>query len=235
MINNMNFNLGHMQENVEDSIKMMRRAGRKSVLAYVGLLGMAYDFTVKDSGTWFAKAEARGERMEKEMFDNVSTWQEQIQKQMPKQVNDVTDEITDVVEKLQAGLQKFLRTNPVTEAVQQIEVKTTQAVEELHAEAMKSSEKAATTAKKAIKQGAKQVEATAQDVVAAIDNLDLPFEDYNKMVWNQIVAKVDTLNLDELQKIHDFEIATRKRPSILKAVEERLNAEAEPEMEPVMA
>ncbi|MFN8444129.1 MAG: hypothetical protein U0175_25325 [Caldilineaceae bacterium] len=235
MINNMNFNLGHMQENVEDSIKMMRRVGRKSVLAYVGLMGMAYDFTVKDSGGWFAKAEARGERMEKEMLDNVSTWQEQLQKQMPKQVNEVTDEITDVVEKLQAGLQKFLRTNPATEAVQQIEVKATQAVEELRAEAKKSSEKAATTAKKAIKQGAKQVEATAQDVVDAIDKLDLPFEDYDKMVWNQIVAKVDTLNREELQKVHDFEFATRKRPSILKAVEERMKPEAEPEMEPVMA
>ena len=81
MINNMNMDLGHMQENVEDGIKMMRRVGRKSVLAYVGLLGMAYDITVKDSATWFAKAEARGERMEKEVIDNVTAWQEQLQKQ----------------------------------------------------------------------------------------------------------------------------------------------------------
>lgn len=235
MINNMNMDLGHMQENVEDGIKMMRRVGRKSVLAYVGLLGMAYDITVKDSATWFAKAEARGERMEKEVIDNVTAWQEQLQKQMPKQVNEVTEDISEVVEKLQTGLQKFLRTNPATEAVQQIEVKATQAVEELQAEVKKSSEKAATTAKKAIKQSAKQVEATAQEVVAAIEKLDLPFEDYDKMLWNQIVAKVETMDSDQLQKVREFELATRNRPSILKAVDERMKPEAEPEMEPVMA
>ena len=230
MINNMHINLGNVQENVEDGIKMVRRVGRKSVLAYVGLLGMAYDFTVKDSPDWFAKAEKRGERMEKEVMESVTTWQEELQKQMPKQVSDVTDEINDVVEKLQAGLQKFLRTNPASEAAQQIEVKAVQAVEDLRAEAKKSTEKAATVAKKVIKQGAQQVESTAQEVVSALEKLDLPFEDYDKLLWNQIVAKVDTLDHEELLKVQEFELATRKRPSILKAIEERLNPKVEPEV-----
>ena len=77
MTTNTTLDLSNVQERVEDTIKSVRTLSRKSAMAYVGLLGMAYDFTMKDSPKWFAKAEKRGERIEKDVTVRMTKLQKQ--------------------------------------------------------------------------------------------------------------------------------------------------------------
>lgn len=220
MTTNSTLNLSHLQETVEDSIKNVRRIGRKSVMAYVGLWGLAYDVTIKDRTHWLAKAEKRGERIEKDMTKRVTTLRHDVE----QRVNEMTDDMNGVVEKLQSGLKKFVRPNGATEMIEEIEVSAIKGIEELAEEAKKSTKATATTVKKAVKKSAKKVETAAETVVEAVEKLEMPFEEYDTLAWNQIVARVESMDYDALVALREYEMANRKRPSILKAVNTKLES-----------
>lgn len=222
MTTNNTLNLSQLQETAEDTIKNVRRFGRKSVMAYVGLWGMAYDVTIKDRAQWLAKAEKRGERIEKDMTKRVSSLRSDVE----HRVGEVTNDVNDVVEKLQDGLKKFLRPNGATEMIEEIEVSAIKSIEEISEEAQKSTKATATKVKKAVKQSARKVESIAETVVEAVEKLEMPFEEYDTLAWNQIVARVETMNHDALVALREYEMANRKRPSILKAVNAKLEAAA---------
>ncbi len=229
MINNTNLNkinLGNMQDSIEDTLKAARRIGRKSVLAYAGLLGMAYDMTTKESVNWLAKAEKRGEKVEKDLMKQADV----LRKEVEQRVTAVNGDVNEVVSKLQAGLQKFLKVNGVSisnSEVQEIEVNAIQAIETVQSEVKKATKTAAATAKKAVKQATTTVEATLKATEEAVSELVAqPFEGYDTLSWNQVIAQVETLDDAALVQMREFEIATRKRPSILKAIDAKLQAVA---------
>ena len=228
MTTNTTLDLSNVQERVEDTIKSVRHLSRKSAMAYVGLLGMAYDFTMKDSPKWFAKAEKRGERIEKDVTVRMTKLQKQamhevesLRGSLEQRVNGVAD-VNSVVKKLQAGLEKFLRPNGATEFIQDIEVAVTKTVANVADEAQEMTEAATTKVKKAVKKNAMQVEQVAEAVIEAVDKLDLPFEGYDQLTWNKIVGKLEAMDADALVKVREYELANRKRPSILKAIDGKL-------------
>lgn len=237
MTTNSTLNLGTMQETIEDTIKSARQLGRKGVMAYIGFLGMAYDvaadIAAKDGATWFTKAEKRGERIEKEMAQRVTKLQKQamnevetLRESLEQRVENLTGEGNSVVEKLQVGLQKFLRKDGASQVVQEIEVAAIKTVEEVGAEVEKITQQAADSTRKTVKTGTQKVEQVAEAVIDMVESLELPFEAYDKLAWNQIVSKVGTLEEDALIKMREFEMTHRKRPSILKAIEAKLEAMA---------
>ena len=235
MTTNTTLDLSNVQERVEDTIKSVRTLSRKSAMAYVGLLGMAYDFTMKDSPKWFAKAEKRGERIEKDVTVRMTKLQKQamhevesLRGSLEQRVNDVAD-VNGVVKKLQAGLEKFLRPNGATEFIQDIEVAVTKTVANVADEAQEMTEVATTKVKKAVKKNAMQVEQAAEAVIEAVDKLDLPFESYDQLTWNKIVGKLEAMDSDALVKVREYELANRKRPSILKAIDAKLQPIVEQE------
>ena len=235
MTTNTTLDLSNVQERVEDTIKSVRTLSRKSAMAYVGLLGMAYDFTMKDSAKWFAKAEKRGERIEKDVTVRMTKLQKQamhevesLRGSLEQRVNDVAD-VNSVVKKLQAGLEKFLRPNGATEFIQDIEVAVTKTVTNVADEAQEMTEVATTKVKKAVKKNAMQVEQVAEALIEAVEKLDLPFEGYDQLTWNKIVGKLEAMDADALVKIREYELANRKRPSILKAIDAKLQPIVEQE------
>lgn len=235
MTTNTTLDLSNVQERVEDTIKSVRTLSRKSAMAYVGLLGMAYDFTMKDSPKWFAKAEKRGERIEKDVTVRMTKLQKQamhevesLRGSLEQRVNDVAD-VNGVVKKLQAGLDKFLRPNGATEFIQDIEVAVTKTVANVADEAQEMTEAVTTKVKKAVKKNAMQVEQAAEAVIEAVDKLDLPFESYDQLTWNKIVGKLEAMDSDALVKVREYELANRKRPSVLKAIDAKLQPIVEQE------
>ena len=74
-----------------------------------------------------------------------------------------------------------------------------------------------------------QVEQAAEAVIEAVDKLDLPFESYDQLTWNKIVGKLEAMDSDALVKVREYELANRKRPSILKAIDAKLQPIVEQE------
>ena len=231
MINNMNLNkinptkinLGEVQDTVEDTLKTARRIGRKSLLAYAGLLGMAYDMTTKEGVNWLAKAEKRGEKVEKDLMKQADV----LRKEVEQRVTSVNGDVNGVVNKLQVGLQKFLKVNGVGEVTQEIEVITTETVKAMKSEAKTMTKSATATAKKAAQKATTTVTATLEASEEAVSEpVVQPFEGYDTLSWNQVIAKVETLDDEMLTKMRQFETTTRKRPSILKAIDAKLQAVA---------
>lgn len=242
MTTNTTLNLSSVQETVEDTIKSVRRASRKSVMAYVGFWGLAYDVTVKDRAQWLDKAEKRGESIEQDMTMRVTKLQKQamheaesMRSNVGQRVSgikgNVNEAVNDVAGKLQAGLQKFLRTSEAAEMVQEIEVSAIENAKTVTKEVKKTAKKTATAAKKTVTKSVQNVEKMADSVIDALEKLELPFADYDQLAWNQIVVRVETLDHNTLIAVREYEMANRKRPSILKAIDAKL----EPVVEPVVA
>lgn len=238
MTTNTTLNLGNVQETMEDTIKNARRIGRKSMMAYLGLVGMAYDFATKDGVKLIAKAEKRGEVIEKEMTQRVNKLQKQtmhevesLRSNVEQRVDSVKGDVNEVVEKLQKGFKTILSAPDAKEAMQEIEIAAVTIAESATAEV----EKVAKATKSAIKKSAvkksvtksvQQVEKATEAVIAAIEKLDLPIEEYDKLTWNQVVGKIETMDSESLIKVREYELANRKRPSILKAIDAKLEAVA---------
>ena len=95
----MNVDLRNVQETVENSVKDAQDFGRKTVLATVGMWGLAYDKAVemwKYSGEMVDKAEKRGEELEIEWNKQFSELQKNPE---VKKVVDYGKDSVDVISK----------------------------------------------------------------------------------------------------------------------------------------
>lgn len=112
----MNVDLREMQEKVEDSVKGAQDLGRKTVLATVGMWGLAYDKAYELWGAGMElvdKAEKRGEELEHEFNKQFGKQMNKIQEQPEvKRVVGAVEESVDVVSKnaktVVAEVEKFL-------------------------------------------------------------------------------------------------------------------------------
>ncbi|MBK8048942.1 MAG: hypothetical protein IPK16_18560 [Anaerolineales bacterium] len=108
----MNVDLRNVQETVENSVKDAQDFGRKTVLATVGMWGLAYDKAVemwKYSGEMVDKAEKRGEELEIEWNKQFNELQKNPE---VKKVVDYGKDSVDVISKnaksVVAEVEKFL-------------------------------------------------------------------------------------------------------------------------------
>jgi hypothetical protein len=216
------------------------------MLAYAGMWGLAYDYTVKvwnDSDKLFTKAEKRGEEVEHDVMVRFEGLQKQaleeyksLRKNLWTRVGDVREEVVEAAEKLQdevkervEKLQDEVQTRfsggkeMVSEVIQQISIAKPETVTETVEQAVKSAEvrveKAVKSAKKSAGEATKQVKSAAAKMV------EMPFEGYDNTIWKDVISKVQGLeDVEQLNLVRAYEAATKKRPSILREVDARLAA-----------
>lgn len=119
----MNIDLRNVQEQVEDSVKQAQTFGRKAVLAYAGLWGMAYD---KSRDFWtegvklMDKAEKRGEELEHEWLDQFNKVQKNPEvKKVVDYVEEQYDSVSKNAKSVVTEVEKFLaQFNPAGERVE---------------------------------------------------------------------------------------------------------------------
>lgn len=108
----MNIDLRNVQEQVEDGVKQAQTVGRKVVLAYAGMWGLAYD-KVQDiwaeGGKLLEKAEKRGEELEAEWMQQFNKVQEKPEvKRVVDYVEDQVDTVSKNAKSVVAEVEKFL-------------------------------------------------------------------------------------------------------------------------------
>ncbi len=116
----MNIDLRNVQEQVEDSVKQAQTFGRKAVLAYAGLWGLAYD---KSREFWaegtklMDKAEKRGEELEHEWLDQFNKVQKNPEvKKVVGYVEEQYDSVSKNAKSVVTEVEKFLaQFNPAGE------------------------------------------------------------------------------------------------------------------------
>lgn len=119
----MNIDLRNVQEQVEDGVKQAQTFGRKAVLAYAGLWGMAYD---KSKEVWaegaklMDKAEKRGEELEHDWLDQFNKVQKNPDvKKVVGYVEDQYDTVSKNAKSVVTEVEKFLgQFNPAAERVE---------------------------------------------------------------------------------------------------------------------
>ena len=107
-----NVDLRHVQEKVEDSVKGAQDMSRKVVLASIGFWGLAYDWTQdlwKASNELVDKAEKRGEEIEHEWNQQFNKLQEKPEvKKVVDYVEDQVDGVSKNAKSVVAEVEKFL-------------------------------------------------------------------------------------------------------------------------------
>ena len=108
----MNIDLRNVQEQVEDGVKQAQTVGRKAVLAYAGMWGLAYDKAQElwaESGKLIEKAEKRGEDLEAEWMQQFNKVQEKPEvKRVVVYVEDQVDHVSKNAKTVVAEVEKFL-------------------------------------------------------------------------------------------------------------------------------
>jgi chemotaxis regulatin CheY-phosphate phosphatase CheZ len=108
----MNIDLRNVQEQVEDGVKQAQTFGRKAVLAYAGMWGLAYDKAQElwaESGKLLEKAEKRGEDIETEWMQQFNKVQEKPEvKRVVDYVEDQVDHVSKNAKSVVAEVEKFL-------------------------------------------------------------------------------------------------------------------------------
>ena len=108
----MNIDLRNVQEQVEDGVKQAQTFGRKAVLAYAGMWGLAYDKAQElwaESGKLLEKAEKRGEDIEAEWMQQFNKVQEKPEvKRVVDYVEDQVDHVSKNAKSVVAEVEKFL-------------------------------------------------------------------------------------------------------------------------------
>jgi tetrahydromethanopterin S-methyltransferase subunit F len=108
----MNIDLRNVQEQVEDGVKQAQTFGRKAVLAYAGMWGLAYDKAQElwgEGGKLLEKAEKRGEDLEAEWMQQFNKVQEKPEvKRVVVYVEDQVDHVSKNAKSVVAEVEKFL-------------------------------------------------------------------------------------------------------------------------------
>ena len=108
----MNIDPCNVQEQVEDGVKQAQTFGRKAVLAYAGMWGLAYDKAQElwaESGKLLEKAEKRGEDIEAEWMQQFNKVQEKPEvKRVVGYVEDQVDHVSKNAKSVVAEVEKFL-------------------------------------------------------------------------------------------------------------------------------
>lgn len=108
----MNIDLRNVQEQVEDGVKQAQNFGRKAVLAYAGMWGLAYDKVqelLMESGKLLEKAEKRGEEIEAGWMQQFNKVQEKPEvKRVVDYVEDQVDQVSKNAKSVVAEVEKFL-------------------------------------------------------------------------------------------------------------------------------
>jgi len=213
-----NIDLRNTQEMMEDGMKRVQKTGRKVALAYVGLLGMAYDEAraiVEKGREMVGEAENRGAKMEAASLRQVKNARHSVEKQVKNAENRM--------EKVQKRFAKQLRRSE------------SQAENEVDAQVERVLERLGIPSRDRIVKLSAEIEALSrkidQEVVQAglvkAVEMELPLDGYESMTAREIVALLDGMNADQLVEIKAYEMAHDNRVTIIREIDRRMEVSEE--------
>ncbi|MEZ4836739.1 MAG: phasin family protein [Caldilineaceae bacterium] len=212
-----NIDLREAQEKVDDNLRQAREAGRKAMLTYAGLWGMAYDeaMTVLEKGkAIFDKAEDRGEKMEADAnrrTEKVRTQAEEQFKAVEARIDKVRSRFTKRAEAMEESVEADIE-NQVELVLERLGIPSRERISKLSAEIEALS-------KKIDAQLAAKDEVTIQ---VEGEMMIVPIAGYAEMTAKEVVALLDGLEMSDLIAIKAFEEGNQGRVTILREVDRLL-------------
>jgi poly(hydroxyalkanoate) granule-associated protein len=218
-LNVRNIDLRDTQEKVDNNIRQIRDAGRRAVLAYAGLWGMAYDeaTALLDKGkSMLEEAEHRGETMESTATERVKKVSEQAKSRLQKveaRVDSLQGKISSRTERVEGKVEYDLEAQ-VERVLDRLGIPSRDRIMKLSEEIEALSLKL--DAQMAVERGM-VVKVEAEPVV-------LPLVDYTELTAKEIVTMLDKLTVAELVEIKRFEEAHENRVTVLREVNRRIES-----------
>ena len=212
-----NVDLRNVQEQLGDSMKWASDKGHKVVLAYAGVLGMAYDET--------KSLMERGEKM----LDTVTERGEKVSesamaeaKKVRGQVENRVEDVTKQVEKRFEGISKRVR-KQINRTQDQANAATKEIENQVH-QVLKGLD---LPSRERLTKLSKEIDALTAKIdgqlAATVSTVDLPIADYDTFTVKEINAKLETLSQDELAKVQVYEAAHANRVTVMREVERRMD------------
>lgn len=189
-------------------IENVREIAHKAILAYAGLWGMAYDsakYGLENSQELLEKAEKRGEEMEQEF----NKWYD-------RYLDQATDEFGKLRERYGENF----------EGVKEVITENTKGVKDVVAENAKGVTDKVLAAVRPGANGEDVQETVIEVAEAAEETAKAPFEDYDSLTAKELIAKFDGMDDKALEMIREYEAATKNRVTVLRELDERLQAVA---------
>jgi len=189
-------------------IENVREIAHKAILAYAGLWGMAYDsakYGLENSQELLEKAEKRGEEMEQEF----NKWYD-------RYLDQATDEFGKLRERYGENF----------EGVKEVITENTKGVKDVVAENAKGVTDKVLAAVRSGANGEDVQETVIEVAEAAEETVKAPFEDYDSLTAKELIAKFDGMDDKALEMIREYEAATKNRVTVLRELDERLQAVA---------
>jgi methyl-accepting chemotaxis protein len=201
----MDVNLRNVQEQVTDSAQQVQSMGNKTLLTYIGFWGLGYDFA-RDAV-----------EIGKDLIDRAELRGEDMVRELNAQLENYTNQATDEVKKV---------ADRVNSQVEGVSGKITDNTKSMENELEKILSRVGLSRS--------EVTATVIEVQEEIEGLIEPFSDYNEMTAKEIVDKLDGLDEEALKTVRAYEAGTKKRVTVLRETDLRLDAMENAE-EPVSA
>jgi transposase len=218
-LNVRNIDLRDTQEKMDNNIRQIRDAGRRAVLAYAGLWGMAYDeaTTLLDKGkSMLEEAEQRGETMESAAAERVKKVGEQAKNRLQKveaQVDSLQGKISSRAERAEGKVEYDLEAQ-IERVLDRLGIPSRDRIMKLSEEIEALSLKL--DAQMAVERGM-VVKVEAEPVM-------LPLVDYTELTAKEIVNLLDKITIAELVEIKRFEEAHENRVTVLREVNRRIES-----------
>ena len=191
----MDVNLRNVQEQVTDSAQQVQSMGNKTLLTYIGFWGLGYDFAMDAI------------EMGKDLLDRAELRGEDIVRDLNGQLENYTSQATDEVKKV---------ADRVNSQVEGVSGKITDNTKSMESELEKILSRVGFSRS--------EVTATVIEVKEELGALVEPFSNYDEMTAKEIVDKLDGLDEEALKTVRAYEAGTKKRVTVLRETDIRLDA-----------
>jgi poly(hydroxyalkanoate) granule-associated protein len=202
-LNIRNIDLRNTQEKVEDNVKQLRKVGRKAVLAYAGLWGLAYDEAkaILERGKKLVdEAENRGEKIE----ETAASEAKKARKDAEKRVKKLQKRLESRIRRTESKTEKQLE-RQVQDVLDRLGIPSRERIEKLNREIDALTKKI--------------------DQQLAKPAVELPIANYEVLNVKDVVSHLDNLSPAELATIKEYEMAHENRVTVLREIDRRLEAE----------
>jgi hypothetical protein len=191
----MDVNLRNVQEQVTDSAQQVQSVSNRALLTCIGFWGLGYDFALDAI------------EVGKDLVDQAELRGEDMVRDLNEQLETYTSQATGEVKKV---------ADRVNVQVEGVSGKITDNTKTLEKEVEKIFSRVGLSRS--------EVTATVIEVEEELDAFVEPLPGYNEMTAKEVVEQLDGLDEEDLKTVRVYEAGTKKRVTILRETDIRLNA-----------
>lgn len=212
--------------------EQMRKMGRKAALAYLGLLGMAYDQAVgfwRESSKLAEKAEQRGETLQAEAQERLESMRANVRNELKMTQEAFSAPFTRLEVRAGNALRRLRgQVEAQTEAVSQELAESGKAVEvEIRQQVEETLTRLGIPSRDRLERLSYELEEVSQKLDAQLAPPAmpaLPWPEYATLNARPIIAMLPSLTLEQLQAVRAYEEANASRITVLRAVDDAIKA-----------